>query len=77
VGYLAEENALIHPEQVTGAPDHSGGARMHRSGAPEGSAQDQEFTDEAVEQRESDGGQYGDEKEGAYLGMGVASPPTR
>ena len=29
------KNALIHPEQVTGAPDHSGGRRgCHRSGAP-------------------------------------------
>ena len=51
---LTKEDALIHPEQVTCAPDHSGCA----DDPPphfvlECSAQDQELTDEAIEQRQS------------------------
>ena len=69
--HLAEENALIHPQQVTGAPDHACRAEdpIDRLRL-EGSAQHQELADETIQQWQSRRGQHGKQKEGGVLGHG-------
>ena len=55
VSHFAEEHSLVHPQQVTGAPDDARGAENSVDCARlECAAQHQKLTDKSVQQRQAD-----------------------
>ncbi len=72
VGHLAEHGALVEPQEVRGAQDHTGDGEGGPDGIGlEGALHDGELADEAVEQRQAGRAEHGDGEDDGELGHDV------
>src|SRR5215813_328551 len=73
---LAEEHALVHPQQVDGGEDDAGGGEHRGDPAPlERAHEDEELAHEPVEAGEPDGREHDDHEERAERGHHLPDPP--